>query len=102
MPTYDVTPENMRTIATKIRTLAKEYETLYTNNLLQQLVGSDLKEAYKGTDASALVNRLESYQAPFSNMKKQLDTYADFLDATATSYQNTADTFAQEAANIGR
>ena len=76
MAMYDVTPENMRGIANQIESLATDYGNLYNNNLLQQLVGEDLAEAYKGTDAQALTNRLNDYRIPFEAMKKQLIEYA--------------------------
>lgn len=102
MAMYDVTPENMRGIANQIESLATDYGNLYNNNLLQQLVGEDLAEAYKGTDAQALTNRLNDYRIPFEAMKKQLIEYAEFLRATALAYENTCDTLAQKAATVGR
>lgn len=102
MAMYDVTPENMRGIANQIESLATDYGNLYNNNLLQQLVGEDLAEAYKGTDAQALTNRLNEYRGAFELLKKQLLEYAVFLRSAALSYENTCDTLAQEAATVGR
>ena len=102
MAMYDVTPENMRNIANQIDNLANDYANLYNNNLFQQLVSTDLTDAYKGTDAQTLIESLRSYQVPFDAMKKQLDEYAKFLRSTATSYENTRDALRQEAATIGR
>lgn len=102
MAMYDVTPEKMRSIATQVDNLAGDYANLYNNNLFQQLVSTDLTDAYKGTDAQTLIERLRSYQVPFDTMKKQLNEYANFLRATATSYENKRDELAQEAAAIGR
>lgn len=102
MAIYDVTPEKMRSIATQIDNLAGEYEGIYNNNLFQQLVSGDLADAYKGTDAQTLTERLKSYKGPFDAMKNTLKDYAEFLRSTATSYENRANTLASEAATIGR
>lgn len=102
MAMYDVTPENMRYIANQVDNLANDYANLYNNNLFQQLVGTELTDAYKGTDAQTLIERLKSYQTPFDLMKKQLNEYANFLRATARSYEDKRDALAQEAATIGR
>lgn len=102
MAMYDVTPENMRGIANQIESLATDYGNLYNNNLLQQLVGEDLAEAYKGTDAQALTNRLNNYRGAFDALKDQLLEYAVFLLSAALSYENDSETFAQEAATVGK
>lgn len=102
MAMYDVTPENMRGIANQIESLATDYENLYNNNLFQQLVGEDLAEAYKGTDAQALTNRLNNYRGAFNALKEQLIRYAEFLRSTAIGYENDSEMFAQQAANVGR
>ncbi len=102
MAMYDVTPENMRGIANQIESLATDYGNLYNNNLLQQLVGEDLAEAYKGTDAQALTNRLNNYRGAFDALKDQLLEYAVFLRSAALSYENDSETFAQEAATVGK
>lgn len=101
MATYDLTPDNMRSLANQIKNLSGEYQSLYNNNLFQSLVDGDLNEAYKGTDAEAIVTRLKSYQVAFAAVKQQLDTYAEFLCTTATSYESKRDALAQEAATIG-
>lgn len=102
MAMYDVTPEQMRNIASRIDTLAGEYQNLYNNNLFQSLVSGELAEAYKGTDAQALTERIKSYQVPFDAMTTQIKEYANFLRAAATSYENERDALAQEAIGIGR
>jgi len=99
---YDISPDILREFAMQIDNLAGEYENLYNNNLFNSLVNTDLKEAYKGTDAETLVGRLESYRVPFAEMKKQLNAYADFLRSVAVSYIEAANTFAGEATNVGR
>ncbi|MGN0587412.1 MAG: hypothetical protein ACI4JF_09010 [Oscillospiraceae bacterium] len=102
MAMYDVTPEKMRSIANQVDNLTADYANLYNNNLLQQLVSGDLADAYKGTDAQTLIERIKSYKIPFDAMKQQLNTYAEFLRATAASYENKRDELAQQAASIGR
>ena len=88
MATYDITPEGLRNSASRIDEIASEYENLYSNKLLQSLVGGELKEAYKGTDAEALSSSFEKYRDAFRNVKQLLDDYAEFLRSTATAYEN--------------
>lgn len=102
MAIYELTPETMRSFATQIEGHANQYQTIYQSNLLQQLVSEDLNEAYKGTDAQILAQRIRSYETAFKSMKAQLDNYAAFLRSTAGSYDEVRATFEIEAANIGR
>lgn len=102
MATYDVTADEMRAIANRIDELANEYQSLYNNNLFQSLVSGDLTDAYKGTDAQTLIDRIKSYQVPFDAMKNQLNNYAEFLRGTAFAYEDTKNALAQEAASVGK
>lgn len=102
MAVYDITPETLRMFAVKIEGLANEYQTLYNTNLYNNLVDTQLKEAYQGSDADAVTARLESYRQPFTSMKNQLDKYAQFLRSVAETYDSTAADLAGQASQIGR
>lgn len=102
MAVYDVTPEILREFAVKIEGLANEYQTLYNTNLYNNIVDTQLKEAYQGSDADAVTARLESYKMPFASMKSQLDKYAQDLRGIAESYESTAADLAGQASQVGR
>ena len=102
MAVYNVTPETLRTMAGTLDTLRNEYENLYRNNLLSNLVEGTLREAYEGTDAEALVKRLKEYELAFNKMRDKMKEYAEFLRTTATTYEDAANTYAAEAATIGK
>ncbi len=102
MATYDVTQGEIIRIAGQVEGLANDYQTIYSDNLLNQLVSTELASAYTGTDGAALVNRINSYREAFAAMKQKMDDYAAHLRATAASYADVEANLAQEAAGIGR
>lgn len=94
-----VTTESMRSLASKIENLASEYQTLYTNQLYGT-VASDVKKAWIGVDADAVINRLEGFHNDFDNIVKVLNQYVEHLRKAAQNYDDQQEQLRQAANNL--
>lgn len=74
----NVTAEELRTTATKIRNLAEDYRTLYASNLLNSNLG-ELKDAWYGEDQTSYTQKVEGFKANFDEMYQLMLEYADHL-----------------------
>lgn len=91
-----VTTESMRSLASKIENLASEYQTLYTNQLYGT-VASDVKKAWVGVDADAVITRLEGFHNDFDNIVKVLNQYVEHLRKAAQTYDDQQEALRQAA-----
>ncbi len=91
-----VTTESMRSLASKIENLASEYQTLYTNQLYGT-VASDVKKAWIGVDADAVLARLEGFHNDFDNIVKVLNQYVEHLRKAAKTYDDQQEALRQAA-----
>ncbi len=91
-----VTTESMRSLASKIENLASEYQTLYTNQLYGT-VASDVKKAWIGVDADAVITRLEGFHNDFDNIVKVLNQYVEHLRKAAQTYDDQQEKLRQAA-----
>lgn len=94
-----ITSESMRSLAQKLDGLAEEYTSIYTNQLYGTVVG-DVKKAWVGEDADAVVNQLEGFRNDFGNIVKVINQYAEHLRKAAQTYDDAQDTLRQEAAKL--
>ena len=97
MESIKVTPENLRQIAMKVDNKAGEYYTEYQNLFkdVEELTTID----FRGDDATAFREKVESFEPEFNKMKELMHEYAEFLRDAATRYENEV----QEAVNaVGR
>lgn len=82
-----VSSESMRSLATEIEGLANDYQNIYTSDLYGTVV-DDVKKAWSGKDADAVLARLEGFHNDFNNMYKVLIQYAGHIRNAANIYDN--------------
>ena len=80
-----VSSDSMRSLANKVEELANDYKDIYNNQLYGTVV-SDVKKAWIGKDAEAVLARLEGFHNDFNNMFDVLKQYADHLRNAAGFY----------------
>lgn len=86
MPAISISPGELIRFATEIERMEGELKLLYDNNLYQQIVNTDLKEAYRGTAAEKLSVEFESYRAAYAALSQQIKDFAGHLRAIAEAY----------------
>ena len=92
-----VTPAELRTVATKIRSQAEDYAKQYT----QLFSDVDRKaNAWKGKDNTAFTNQIKGFLDDFQSMKALLEEYAAFLDKSANAYEQTQDEITSAAQRL--
>ena len=96
-----VTTDEMRSLASKIEGLATEYESIYTNDIYGTGI-EQLKAAYVGEDADAVVNQLEGFRDDFQNLKQVIDQYAAYLRSAAKAYDDAQDALTERAKALTR
>ena len=92
-----VTPTELKTVATKVRTQAEDYAKQY-NQLMNDVDG--MAAAWKGKDNTAFTAKIKGFMSDFQKMKALLDEYASFLDQAAQTYQNTQDKITEAAQRL--
>ena len=92
-----VTPAELRTVATKIRSQAEDYAKQYTQ-LFNDVDG--MANAWKGKDNTAFTNQIKGFQDDFQSMKALLEEYAAFLDKSANAYEQTQDEITSAAQRL--
>lgn len=92
-----VTPAELRTVASKIRSQAEDYAKQYTQ-LFNDVDG--MANAWKGKDNTAFTNQIKGFQDDFQNMKALLEEYAAFLDKSANAYEQTQDEITSAAQRL--
>lgn len=95
----NVTAEELRNTATKIRNLAEDYRTLYASNLLNSNLG-ELKDAWYGEDQTSYTQRVESFKKNFDEMYELMLEYADHLTKTAQIYDDNQENLATRGATL--
>ncbi len=94
-----VTTESMRSLAQKLDNLANEYTNIYTGELYGTCV-DDIKKAWIGADADAVVNQLEGFHNDFNNIVKVVNQYADYLRKAAQTYDDAQETLKNTASTL--
>ena len=93
MESIKVTPENLRSQATKVDTEAQnyynEYRKLFSD--VEQLTSND----WTGEDANEFRTKVEGFETDFNKMKELMNEYANFLRRAADNYQNTQENVKQ-------
>lgn len=92
-----VTPAELRTAATKIRSQSEDYTKQYTQ-LFSDIDG--MANAWKGKDNTAFTNQIKGFMEDFQSMKTLLDEYAAFLDKSAQAYEQTQDEITSAAQRL--
>ena len=92
-----VTPAELRTVATKIRSQAEDYVMQYTQ-LFSDVDG--MANAWKGKDNTAFTNQIKGFLDDFQSMKALLEEYAAFLDKSANAYEQTQDEITSAAQRL--
>lgn len=92
-----VTPADLRTAATKIRSQSEDYTKQYTQ-LFSDIDG--MANAWKGKDNTAFTNQIKGFMEDFQSMKALLDEYAAFLDKSAQAYEQTQDEITSAAQRL--
>lgn len=92
-----VTPADLRTAATKIRSQSEDYTKQYTQ-LFSDIDG--MANAWKGKDNTAFTNQIKGFMEDFQSMKTLLDEYAAFLDKSAQAYEQTQDEITSAAQRL--
>lgn len=95
----NVTAEELRTTATKIRNLAEDYRTLYASNLLNSNLG-ELKDAWYGEDQTSYTQKVEGFKANFDEMYQLMLEYADHLTKAANEYDRNQDDLTARGATL--
>lgn len=84
--TFDVTPEELESSASKIEgkcsEFGKAYQSIYTAT-------TDLRVKYKGEASDTFNTRIESYKNDFQAVEKALKNYVQFLREYAAKMKQT-------------
>jgi len=84
--TFDVTPEELESSATKVEgkcaEFTKEYNSIYTAT-------GDLRVKYKGEASDTFNTRIEGYRNDFTETEKALKNYVQFLREYAAKMKAT-------------
>lgn len=93
MESIKVTPENLKSQATKVDNEAQAYYDEYRKLLsdIEQLTSSD----WTGEDANEFRTKVQGFEADFNKMKELMNEYANFLRQAASNYQNTQENVKQ-------
>ncbi len=91
-----VSSESMRSLATKVEELANDYRDIY-NSQLYGTVADNVKKAWSGKDAEAVLARLEGFHNDFTNMYSVLEQYAKHLRHAADFYDKKQQYMVDEA-----
>lgn len=92
-----VTPAELRSVASKVRSQSSDYAKQYTQ-LLSEVDG--MAAAWKGKDNTAFTTQIKGFLDDFQKMKALLDEYATFLENAANSYQKTQDDITSAAQRL--
>lgn len=92
-----VTPEQLESAASRIESLAGDYEKQY--NLLYDKTNA-MASTWNGKDNVAFVEQIAGFKDDFSKMHQLMLNYADFLRKSAKAYRDTQDTITAEAKKL--
>ena len=92
-----VTPQELKSAAKKISTLATTYETNYKS--LYTAV-NDMASSWTGKDNIAFTNQIKGFEDDFKKMKQLMDKYAEYLQKTGDTYQNTLNAIEADAKKL--
>lgn len=87
MPKTIVDSGEMRRLADRLERLADEYQFLYERELYGTIV-ENIRRAYKGIDAEAMIHGLEEFRNDFARIKYTIDQYASHLRFAARTYDD--------------
>lgn len=93
----EVTPEELETTATRIESLASDYQNLY-NQLYSQT--DSMASTWQGKDNIAFTDQISGFKDDFAKMFELMNRYVSFLRMSAKTYQGTQDQVASEARKL--
>ncbi len=94
-----ITTDKMRSLAQKLENLATDYTSIY-NNQLYGTVKEDVKKAWIGADADAVINQLEGFHNDFENITKVVNQYAEHLRKAAQTYDDAQESLRNSASAL--
>lgn len=86
MPLIQVTPELLTGKASEVRQLRAQHDEVMAK--MKTLVHS-LNEQWKGEAQDAFVAKFDSMQSTFTNFSEMLESYAQMMDTSAKTLQET-------------
>lgn len=92
-----VTTSDLDSAAAKIRGLAEQYKTAYTQLYAEV---EAMKQAYSGKDNQSFTDQLAQYKNDFEYMHKLMEDYVDKLTKSAAEYRKTQQDIANQAKNL--
>lgn len=93
----EVTPEELKSAATKIEGLATEYKTQY-DNLYKET--SAMASTWSGKDNLAYTQQIDRFKDNLEKMYSLMNQYVEFLNSSARAYQDTQDAIVTEAKTL--
>ena len=81
-----VTPEEMRSNATNIRTEKANFEQCISS---MRIIVNSMSGVFEGESATAFVSNFESYNAQFTSFGELLESFAQKLDTAANTMEET-------------
>ncbi len=88
--------DQMRNLANEIRSLAEEYASIY-NGEIYGTAKEDIKKAWIGSDADAVISQLDAFKNDFDMLKSVMIEYAAHLEKAARTYDDAQETLRQMA-----
>lgn len=92
-----VTPEELRNVATKVRSQAEEYARQYTQ-LFSDVDG--MANVWQGKDNTTFTHQIKGFMDDFQKMRTLLEEYAAFLEKSAAAYEQTQDELTSAAMRL--
>lgn len=99
MPRVVVDSGDMRKLARRLEQLSDEYQYIYERELYGRIT-EQIRAAYKGVDAEAMIHGLEEFRNDFNRMKNVIDQYAAHLRQAAMRYDDAQAELASHAAGL--
>lgn len=95
--TIQVTPEQLKSTAGRIESLAADYKAQY-DQLYSET--NAMASTWSGKDNVAFVNQIDGFKDDFAKMHRLMLNYAEFLTNSAKAYSQTQDTAVAEAKKL--
>ena len=92
-----VDTQYLRQAARDIKTNSRNYETEYKALFADVDM---LQTKWKGEDNQEFTKQIKDYEREFQKMKALMDDYADYLNNTATKYEETQHDISDDAKNV--
>ncbi len=94
-----VDTQKMRSLASKLATLADEYKNIYESKLYGSCNDS-IKKAWIGSDADAVINQLEGFHNDFNKLTAVVNQYSEYIKKAAQAYDDAQEALRNKAATL--